>query len=71
MLWYKDEGGFEIHLTGDPDHRPAEKAHVAVYVGEALQDIEAKLTSRGVDMVDLLPVPELRVIATTDPAGNG
>jgi catechol 2,3-dioxygenase-like lactoylglutathione lyase family enzyme len=70
VLWYEDGEGFEVHLTEDPNHHPAEKAHVAFVVGEGLQDIEAELGSRGVATTELLNVPELRVLATTDPAGN-
>lgn len=70
VLWYEDVDGFEVHLTEDPNHRPPEKAHVAFQVGDALQDIEAELARRGVSTVELLNVPELRVLATTDPAGN-
>jgi catechol 2,3-dioxygenase-like lactoylglutathione lyase family enzyme len=70
VLWYEDGDGFEVHLTEDPNHRPAEKAHVAFHVGDALQDIEAELRHRGVSTIELLNVPELRVLATNDPAGN-
>jgi catechol 2,3-dioxygenase-like lactoylglutathione lyase family enzyme len=70
VLWYEDGDGFEVHLTEDPNHHPAEKAHVAFVVDEALQDIEAELVRRGVATTELLDVPELRVLATTDPAGN-
>ena len=70
LHWYEDGDGFEVHLTEDPDHQPAKKAHVAVYAGETLQDTEAELGRRGVPATEQLDVPELRVLVTTDPAGN-
>jgi hypothetical protein len=59
-----------VHLSEDPEHRPAARAHVAVDYGAELSAVErrlqlAALTFRTSDAGD-----GLRVAFCKDPAGN-
>jgi hypothetical protein len=35
-LWFEGDDGSQIHLSVDPEHRPAARAHVAVWLGDDL-----------------------------------
>ena len=66
--WFEAADGTQIHLSQDPDHRPAARAHVAVVVDDV-----ASLTAR----LDQLSHPyqtnerpEMTVVICADPAGN-
>jgi hypothetical protein len=67
--WFESEDGKQIHLSEDPDHRPAARAHVAVEVGEDLAVLERKLTEAGYDY-RVTDGKDLRVVFCQDPAGN-
>src|SRR5271163_3057083 len=45
--WFESEDGKQIHLSEDPDHRPAARAHVAVEVEGDLVALEASLDQAG------------------------
>ena len=68
--WYQDDDGAQIHLSADPDHRPAAKAHVAIAYGPALTTVEDRLRQAGVpfDRAELPGLPP--VLLCRDPAGN-
>jgi catechol 2,3-dioxygenase-like lactoylglutathione lyase family enzyme len=71
-MWFEGEDGCEIHLSADPEHRPAEKAHVAVWLDD-LSLVEQKLTSAGHEWTSEQYTREntlRRAVFTTDPAGN-
>ena len=66
--WFEGEDGKQIHLSEDPDHRPAALAHVAIDVGEDLPALETKLQQAGVEHT--ASEREVRVVFCQDPAGN-
>jgi len=68
--WFRAADGSEVHLSEDPEHRPAARAHVAVVVGDELDDVVERLGARGtkVDVFD--GVVGVRVALCRDPAGN-
>jgi catechol 2,3-dioxygenase-like lactoylglutathione lyase family enzyme len=64
--WFEAEDGSQIHLSLDPDHRPAPQAHTAIEVDDGTQ---ARLDAAGVPYEP----PEndrLGRIFCVDPAGN-
>lgn len=68
--WYETDDGTEVHLSVDPDHRPAARAHVAIAYGPALAGIEDRLRQAEIrfDSGNLAGFP--RVVMCRDPAGN-
>ncbi|MDA8044563.1 MAG: glyoxalase [Actinomycetota bacterium] len=70
VRWYRADDGSEVHLSEDAEHRPAEKAHVAVVFGDALPAVEQRLGTAGIEhksfQLDGFP----RVVTCRDPAGN-
>ena len=75
--WFDAGDGSQVHLSVDPDHRPAARAHVAVEYGAELAGVEQRLTERGVSF-DSMDTPQgvrdvsapVRVLFCQDPAGN-
>jgi catechol 2,3-dioxygenase-like lactoylglutathione lyase family enzyme len=75
--WFDADDGSQVHLSEDPDHHPAARAHVAVNYGADLDGIERRLVDRGVSF-DAMDTPAgvltasegLRVLFCQDPAGN-
>jgi catechol 2,3-dioxygenase-like lactoylglutathione lyase family enzyme len=67
--WFEASDGSQVHLSEDPDHRAASRAHVAVVLGDQLQAVVTRLRSRGteVQMPDQRTPP---VAFCRDPAGN-
>jgi len=45
--WYEAEDGSQVHLSEDPEHRPAARAHTAVDYGSGLAEVRDRLTSAG------------------------
>jgi catechol 2,3-dioxygenase-like lactoylglutathione lyase family enzyme len=68
--WYEGDDGAQIHLSADPDHRPAAKAHVAIEYGPDLTTVEERLLQAGVafERAALPGFPP--VLLCRDPAGN-
>jgi catechol 2,3-dioxygenase-like lactoylglutathione lyase family enzyme len=68
--WYEGDDGAQIHLSADPDHRPAAMAHVAIEYGRDLNAVEDRLRQTGVpfDRAELPGFPP--VLLCRDPAGN-
>ncbi len=68
--WFQATDGSQIHLSGDPEHRPAARAHVALVFGDDLEAVIGRLGARGqaVDVTD--GVGGIRVAMCLDPAGN-
>jgi catechol 2,3-dioxygenase-like lactoylglutathione lyase family enzyme len=64
--WFEAEDGSQIHLSIDPEHRPAAAAHTAIEVDEA---IEARLDAAGIGY-QAGERDGLRVVFCDDPAGN-
>ena len=67
--WFESEDGRQIHLSEDPDHRAAARAHVAVEVGSDLAALEQKLHSAGIEY-STVGVDRQPVVFCRDPAGN-
>jgi catechol 2,3-dioxygenase-like lactoylglutathione lyase family enzyme len=68
-LWFEGDDGRQIHLSVDPEHRPAARAHVAVWLGEELSATEERLSRSGFEW-KALDSAVRRVVFTRDPAGN-
>jgi catechol 2,3-dioxygenase-like lactoylglutathione lyase family enzyme len=67
--WFESEDGKQIHLSEDPDHRPAARAHVAVEVDDDLPLLVARLEQAGVEH-SAFDGGGLHVVFCQDPAGN-
>jgi catechol 2,3-dioxygenase-like lactoylglutathione lyase family enzyme len=68
--WFEADDGSQIHLSADPDHRPAARAHVAVGFGSALGDVEHRLQEADVKFDSAHRSGFPRVLFCQDPAGN-
>jgi catechol 2,3-dioxygenase-like lactoylglutathione lyase family enzyme len=68
--WYEADDGSQVHLSPDPDHKPASRAHVAIAYGADLGSVEKRLEHAeiGFDSGALPGFP--RVLMCRDPAGN-
>ncbi len=67
--WFEGDDGKQIHLSEDPDHRPAARAHVAVELGGGLSALEARLEERGIPF-RTFDVGGRHTAFCQDPAGN-
>ena len=47
--WYEADDGSQVHLSLDPDHRPAASADVAVGYGADLNEVERRLEKATVE----------------------
>jgi catechol 2,3-dioxygenase-like lactoylglutathione lyase family enzyme len=70
LYWFDADDGSQIHLSKDPDHHPAERAHVAVAFGDDLSQVEGRLEARGIPFSGDDSPQGLRVVFCRDPAGN-
>jgi hypothetical protein len=64
--WYEADDGSQIHLSIDPDHRPAARAHTAIEIDP---EIEARLDATGIAYRSF-GRDGLAVVLCDDPAGN-
>jgi catechol 2,3-dioxygenase-like lactoylglutathione lyase family enzyme len=69
LWWFEGDDGAQIHLSEDPEHRPAARAHTAVRLGDALDETVARLAAAG-HRCDELAFDGARHVFTRDPAGN-
>jgi catechol 2,3-dioxygenase-like lactoylglutathione lyase family enzyme len=67
--WFEYEDGTQIHLSEDPEHRPAARAHVAVELGEQLSALEKVFDQAGYAYTSL-DSQNMRIVFCEDPAGN-
>ena len=67
--WFEADDGTQVHLSRDPDHRPAARAHVAMEFGDALAAVEQRLTAASVS-AEVLEFDGRRIVICCDPAGN-
>jgi len=67
--WFEGEDGKQIHLSEDPDHRPAARAHVAVDLGDELAELPGRLERAGHEY-STFDGDDMRVVFCADPAGN-
>jgi catechol 2,3-dioxygenase-like lactoylglutathione lyase family enzyme len=68
--WFEADDGSQVHLSVDPDHRPAARAHVAVAFGPALGDVEGRLQERAIKFASSQRVGFPQVLLCRDPSGN-
>ena len=68
--WFEADDGSQVHLSLDPEHRPAARAHVAIEYGPQLADVEERLRSQAVDFKEGALPGFPRVVTCRDPAGN-
>jgi catechol 2,3-dioxygenase-like lactoylglutathione lyase family enzyme len=68
--WYEGDDGSQIHLSVDPDHRPAARAHVAVAFGPDLADVERRLKEHEIEYESSHREGFPWVLLCCDPAGN-
>ena len=68
--WYESADGVQVHLSADPDHRPAARAHVAIEFGPELAGVEERLRNATVDFDQSERAGFPRVVTCRDPAGN-
>jgi catechol 2,3-dioxygenase-like lactoylglutathione lyase family enzyme len=68
--WFEADDGSEVHLSTDPDHRPAARAHVAVEYGAGLADVSQRLADAAITFDSVNRPGFRRVVKCCDPAGN-
>jgi catechol 2,3-dioxygenase-like lactoylglutathione lyase family enzyme len=67
--WYETDDGCQVHLSEDPDHRPAARAHVALDLGDDLPAAMERLRAAGLSP-DLVDANGVTVVMCRDPSGN-
>jgi catechol 2,3-dioxygenase-like lactoylglutathione lyase family enzyme len=45
--WFEGDDGSQIHLSEDPDHRAAARAHVAIVLGDSFSPVIGHLEAAG------------------------
>jgi hypothetical protein len=68
-MWFESADGKQVHLSEDPDHRPAARAHVAVELGAELTAVKTRLTEQGYSY-DSFDGEDFHLAFCQDPAGN-
>jgi hypothetical protein len=68
--WFEADDGSQVHLSEDPDHQPAARAHVAVAYGPGLSDVRERLTAAAWKFAQFDGAAPAQVILCKDPAGN-
>jgi catechol 2,3-dioxygenase-like lactoylglutathione lyase family enzyme len=68
-IWFEAADGSQVHLSEDPDHRPAARAHVAVAVGDELDTVVERVRAFD-DSVKVVDGAGARVAICRVPAGN-
>ena len=69
-MWFEGDDGAQVHLSVDPEHRPAARAHVAIELGDDLAAVEQRLRTGGHDARVLAGRNGMRVVFCRDPSGN-
>jgi catechol 2,3-dioxygenase-like lactoylglutathione lyase family enzyme len=68
--WFEADDGSQVHLSVDPDHRPAARAHVAVQFGAELATIERRLRDSAIEFESFSRPGFPRIVMCQDPSGN-
>jgi catechol 2,3-dioxygenase-like lactoylglutathione lyase family enzyme len=68
--WFEADDGSQVHLSTDPDHRPAARAHVALHYGAGLAGVGQRLDEAAIafDTSNREGFP--MILNCRDPAGN-
>jgi hypothetical protein len=69
VMWFDAIDGTQVHLSVDPDHRPAGMAHTALHYGDGLAAIRDRLVARGVEH-SVTGLAGTALVMCADPAGN-
>jgi catechol 2,3-dioxygenase-like lactoylglutathione lyase family enzyme len=69
VRWFEADDGSQVHLSEDPDHRPAARAHVAIDLADTLAAMESTLDAAGISY-DAIEDDGVRLVFCQDPAGN-
>jgi catechol 2,3-dioxygenase-like lactoylglutathione lyase family enzyme len=67
--WFEADDGTQVHLSLDPEHRPAARAHTAIDISGECEAIEARLTAAGIEFTAGDSNGQ-RIVNCADPAGN-
>jgi catechol 2,3-dioxygenase-like lactoylglutathione lyase family enzyme len=67
--WFESADGKQVHLSEDPEHRPAARAHVAVDLGDELALVVRKFDDAGY-AYQPAQSPGNPIVFCLDPAGN-
>ncbi len=67
--WFESADGKQVHLSADPDHQPAARAHVAVDLGDELVLVVGKFDEAGYAYRPSRDASNPTVFCR-DPAGN-
>ena len=70
LYWFAADDGTQVHLTVDPDHHPSGRAHTAIQLGDALDEVLARVEAAGQRPGNGLTFDGGRHVFATDPAGN-
>ena len=69
LWWYEADDGHQVHLTVAAEHRPSPRAHTAIRIGDALDEVLARVEARG-GKCHAMTFDGDRHAFTNDPAGN-
>lgn len=67
--WFESADGAQVHLSEDPDHRAADRAHVAVILGGELGGVIERFERTSYEH-RVIDVGGGRIVFCRDPAGN-
>jgi catechol 2,3-dioxygenase-like lactoylglutathione lyase family enzyme len=67
--WFETDDGAQVHLSMDPEHRPAARAHVAMEFGDDLGSVQQRLVEGDVD-TEVMEFDGRKIVLCCDPAGN-
>ena len=70
LHWFEADDGTQVHLTVDAEHRPSARAHTAIDLGDALDEVLARVAGDGQHPGSGLTFDGGRHVFATDPAGN-
>ena len=68
--WFEADDGSQIHLSEDPEHQPAARAHVALEFGDQITEIDRRLTERSWHFDTSHSPDGRRTLLCKDPSGN-
>jgi hypothetical protein len=67
--WFEADDGTQVHLSVDPDHRPAARAHTAIELSGQTAEVEGRLRAAGLEF-QTAGTGDTRTLFCQDPAGN-
>ena len=71
VVWFEGDDGCQIHLSEDPNHAAAERAHVAVtFADDELATMRQRLDDAGIEVRSVDGIGIRTFLVIKDPAGN-